>query len=479
MVVREGFTSTDPFSGSSADRAKTSAWATYRRPFFAWCVALAAGLVACRILVGWQYDEPDMLVQAWMRGMGGAVAFGAAVYSFVRFALARELRMLWTAAAFSTLAGGAMLQTVAETSAGNSPVHVMLSTSVWLVAAAFFLGSAASRGRWTTATRKEAIGTVVAGAVLVVAFPVTALPYVFDSSLLFRISATGSGALLCYVIDYAARFLAPVLLILAILGYYRRLRDDSNSLAYTVCYFLVTCLAGLISRLFSTVPYDQWWIVSFWTMALSWIVLLTGAQIRTAYAYQETRDRVAELEVLHNVSWSLVGAGTSGDLLDQFAHTLVDEVGARAAGVYTSVDDGQKLRLAAVCGLGEDSPHAGTVYTVVCQERRPGFHTGHTALAFTSTEVQIASNVFVDVEFVPWKVIAQDDGCAVSIPLVNHGNPIGVLSLYLSSAKQLTRQRLKLFATIAAAAAPAIESALARDRSADMEDDPVSIRLAA
>lgn len=475
MAVREGFTSTDPFSGSLANRMRIPVPATYPRRFLAWCVILLAGLVVGRFFACAHHSQPDMLVLTWMRGLGGTAAFGAAVYSFGRFVLGKEFRMLWTAAAFSALAGGSLLQTVADLGAGNSPIHAIISTSAWLVASVFFLCAALSRFTWRVGTRKEAVGMAAAGAVVVAAIPLAVAPYAFDTSLLVKINSSANGALMLHFADCAAQVFAPILMAFAVLGCYRRLRDENDRIAGIVCYFLAACLAGLIGLLFSSARFDEWWNTGHWMIALAWVVLVAGVEMEMAFSHKEAGERVAELETLHQVSWSLVGAGTTGELLDQFTRTLVGELDARVAAVYTAVDNGQKLELAAICGLNGDSPPIGTAYAAVSQERRPGFHTGHTAKAFTSTEVQIASDIFVDVEFVPWKMIAQDDGCAASIPLVNHGNSIGVMNLYFGSSKQLTRQRLKLFATIAAAAAPAIESALARDRFADIQDNQKDI----
>lgn len=74
----------------------------------------------------------------------------------------------------------------------------------------------------------------------------------------------------------------------------------------------------------------------------------------------------------------------------------------------------------------------------------------------------MANDVFVDVELVPWRIVAADDGCAASIPLADHDVCIGVLDVYFSDASQLTTSRLRLLATIAAAATSAIEYALSK-----------------
>jgi len=60
---------------------------------------------------------------------------------------------------------------------------------------------------------------------------------------------------------------------------------------------------------------------------------------------------------------------------------------------------------------------------------------------------------------VPWRMIGREDGCAVSLPLVDKGEAAGVLSLYFPDRSQWSSQRLRLLTTIAAAATPAIENA--------------------
>jgi len=68
--------------------------------------------------------------------------------------------------------------------------------------------------------------------------------------------------------------------------------------------------------------------------------------------------------------------------------------------------------------------------------------------------------VFIDVEFVPWRLIAVHDGCAVSVPLLDQGDALGIVNFYFTDSVLLTRQRLRLLATIAGATTPAIKNAL-------------------
>ncbi len=166
-----------------------------------------------------------------------------------------------------------------------------------------------------------------------------------------------------------------------------------------------------------------------------------------------------EMEALHEISWSLVGAVSFSELVTLFANRVRDRIGASIVAVYLADETGESLEVAAVSGPDICLQSLGATYKVVSGERWPGFHSGHTARAFTTKELQVALDVFVDVELVPWRIIAREDGCAVSVPLVDKGEAAGVLNLYFSDRRQVSAQRLKLLRTVAAAATPAIQNA--------------------
>ena len=242
-----------------------------------------------------------------------------------------------------------------------------------------------------------------------------------------------------------------------------------------MCYFLIACGAGLLFYCASQARFDIWSTMSQICFTWSWIALIVGNGIENAFAHKEAGERLDELETLHDVSWSLVGAATVKELLDLFVSTLVNKLGARIAAVYLSRDS-HSLELAASCGA-EDSP-IGRSYPLISDKPWPGFHSGHTARAYVSRQVQVVNDVFVDVEFVPWKIVAQDDGCAASIPLVDKDVCIGVLNVYFSDASDLTSTRLRLLATIAAASTSAVEYALSK-QAERFSDDHQDIKLAA
>jgi GAF domain-containing protein len=222
--------------------------------------------------------------------------------------------------------------------------------------------------------------------------------------------------------------------------------------------------------------HDEWWITSVLITSASWMVFIGGFCVENAVMLRDSQDSLQELDALHQVSWSIVGAGSLHQLLDMFAKTHCEKLGAKVAAVYLADESQEHLELYAISGPEGCCDGIGTKYSIASTDRRPGFHTGHTVKAFTTKEVQIANDVFVDVEFIPWRIIAADDGCAVSLPLVTGGKAIGVVNIYFSDCRQLTRQRLRLLDTITGSAAPAVASALAQE---DTNDNVVKLDIAA
>ena len=355
---------------------------------------------------------------------------------------------------------GAVLQLVVDLHGSPPAVYAWITTTAWLIAGVLFVGAAHSESRWRAANRIQAVVQFAVAGFAVAAFPLAVMPYVLHPALLYGFSSSASSAAICRVIDAALGLSATALISWALVANYRRYMKLSDGLAGLVSYFLVACAVGLLSYSACAERFDRWYTMGQVAFVWSWIALVVGNGVENAFAHKEATDRLDELETLHDVSWSLVGATNVNELLNLFVSTLVNKLGAGIAGVYLAKEQ-DALELAAICGSEESKP--GTIYPLVGSGPWPGFHSGHTAKAFTSRQVQVANDVFVDVEFVPWRVIAGDDGCAASIPLVDRDACIGVLNAYFPDAGQLTTARLRLLATIAAAATSAIEYAMSKE----------------
>ncbi len=469
MAVQAGFARANPFSISLIERIRLSKQTQWRR-LLIWGVAVAGSSLAVGLALPRAFYVGNGAAQAALSVLAGGTGFGACVYCLAIFALERKARSLFAATAFSALATGAVLQAVADFHDHAPAAHAWISMSARFVAALLLVGEAHTDAKWRALSRLQTVGQLGLAAVAVLAFPVVVLPYVLDPNLV----PVAYSPEFCRFADTMLALVAMLLFSRALVVGHRRYMTHSDGLSGLACYFYVSISIGLLFYVGCDDRFDRWSTMAQVGFAASWLALVVGNGIENAFAHKEAGQRLEELEALHDVSWSLVGAGTLTELLNLFVSTLVNKLGARISAVYLDGGD-DSLELAAICGSDEAKP--GTRYPLVASGPYPGFHTGHTAKAFTSREVQVANDVFVDVELVPWKIVAADDGCAASIPLADRDVCVGVLNVYFSDSSQLTTTRLRLLATVAAAATSAIEYALSKQ--ADQSRDATELGMAA
>lgn len=456
MAVPAGFAPANPYSKSLIERIRLSRRTQWRR-LLIWGAVVAGLSVAAGLGIG-DY-VPAKGVEAAVATFAGVTAFAACVYCLAVFALERSLRALFAATAFSTLGAGAVLGAVADLGGRGLRTYDWIGLSAQLLAALLFAGQAHACTKWRSANRLQSVGQLLLAAVAVSAYPLLVSPCALNTGLLPVLGGFAYSAEFSNLARTTLVVVSIVLIVHALILSHRRYMTQADGLSGLVCYFYVSMAIGLLFQLGSSERFDRWYTMCQVAMGTSWLVLAVGSGIENAFSHKEADCRLEELETLHDVSWSLVGAGTLTELLNLFVSTLVNKLGARIAAVYLDAG-GSSLELAAICGSDEAKP--GTRYPLVATGPYPGFHSGHTARAFVSREIQVANDVFVDVELVPWRIVAADDGCAASIPLADHDVCIGVLDVYFSDASQLTTSRLRLLATIAAAATSAIEYALSK-----------------
>ena len=150
--------------------------------------------------------------------------------------------------------------------------------------------------------------------------------------------------------------------------------------------------------------------------------------------------------------------------------------GAQLVALYLLNHEENALRLEAAYGDTEGSLKVGSSYSLQPQAR-PGFHSGHTARAVSEQSTQVVTDVFADVEFLPWRLAARNDGWVVSVPLTSRGRTLGALDLYIVQDKPVQGERLEMLEAMASLVAPAIENrrghlALISADDADADDDP-------
>lgn len=458
LAVHAGFAGANPYSRSLIERIRLSKETHWRR-LLIWCAVVVASSVAVGIVLPKGLYLPSRVLLAATYTIAATTGFGASVYCLSIFALERRLGSLLAATAFSVMGAGTVLQAAVDLQGSPPAAYGWIAAIALMVAALLLVGEAHSTSRWRAANRLQSIGQFVIAGMAVIAFPLVTTPYVLDTSMLNGFSSSVSAASVCRIVDAALGVSTALLMCWALIANSRRYLANSDGLAGLVCYYLAACAVGLLFCSACGERFDRWYTMGQVCFVWSWLALMVGNGIENAFAHKEARDRLEELEALHDVSWSLVGAGTVGELLEMFVSTIVNKLGAGIAAVYLA-DGAERLELAAICGSEEAKP--GTKYPLVASGPFPGFHSGHTVKAHTSKQVQVAHDVFVDVEFVPWRVVAGDDGCAASIPLVDGDDGIGVLNVYFSDARQLTIARLRLLATIAAAGTSAIQYAMSK-----------------
>jgi hypothetical protein len=180
---------------------------------------------------------------------------------------------------------------------------------------------------------------------------------------------------------------------------------------------------------------------------------------------------MSDLEAMQQISWSLVGASNLYELCDALAKAVSDGLGSSLVVVYVpSSDSTNELVITAISGIDDRNVKVGRTCSLR-PERRPGFHSGHTARAYASGEMQVVEGIFSDVEFLPWKMLAREDGIVVSVPLPYQGSTIGVMNLFLDGVTSITDERKRLLQVIAAAVSPAIANTSFKNEPANMQID--------
>ncbi|MCE5323940.1 GAF domain-containing protein [bacterium] len=467
LVVTEGIRSTNPNAESLFEQI-TSSRTTYRR--------LVAGIllttvlsIAAKMVLPAGYLNALGNSSTLMLAAGACVGFAGATYLLARFVLNCELRHLILASAFITIAEGHALQIILDIRMPGSLSAGWVSSAAWTISGILFACSAYVNTTCKTGTRRSALVQSLLVCLLVLVGPLIAVPYVIDGPLNTYISTMEQGSVPFLAAGMLTRLAAVVLYLVTLIGFFRRTYTNNDRMAGMICFAFIPLIVSLAFRMVSTTRFDDWSIISLILESLSWLAIMCGFCIQNAIMQREAQDRLQELDALHQVSWSVVGTGTLHDLLDLYARTHQEQLGVKVAAVYLVDETGYNLELYALRGPADCPGAIGKKYPVMSENRWPGFHTGHTAKAFLTKEVQVANDVFVDVEFIPWRMVASDDGCAVSLPLVVRNNSIGVVNLYFEDCKLLTRQRLRLLSIIAGAAAPAIASAMEKKNNQEPE----------
>ena len=321
-------------------------------------------------------------------------------------------------------------------------------SSVVLLAAAYASRARARGNRF--GSWKAYVKVILASLVLVVGWKFHAFDMIGN-----LIGATSINAWL------AIEACSALSLAVLILRTRRIVLTNSDEIVVPTAHWAV---AVLIGRAFSLVGYqlhtDMWWQIAGLELA-GIAALLVGLGLANERAHRAASEKMAELQAMQQVSWSLVGAANIADLSSALAEAVSENFQASAAAIYLPGEKEDELVIAAVCGIDDPTVSVGKSCSMR-PDRRRGFHSGHTARAYVSGMVQMTEDIYSDVEFLPWRSVAKENGIVVSVPLPFRERTIGVVNLFLAGVESLADAQVELLESIAAAASPSIENARLR-----------------
>jgi hypothetical protein len=435
---------------------------TLRRRLAVWSAVAVAAALAVRLEPMLHLEVARALVTLLL-ALCSCTALAGGVFYFVTFVVTRRLSELLESTAFVAIGCGAAIQVVLNLAAVRASADDRLGTMALLCGATALCIAAYSHAEWRPATKAGGWLQLTLAALLVCAFPLAVFPSACECVLVSMSASTyATAGLVCPI--------ASVLLLLAIRGYWKQHQDAGDRRCAVDCYFIPPLALACIFRAFSVAPNDVFSEYSHFLFIGGWFVFLAVVSTEQALSARESSDRIRELNTLQDVSWSLVGATSVDDLLQRLADKLRSRFDAEIVMAHVVADSRDVLRVAAVSGPDEVADRRGTLNHLNGPDFRPGFHTGHTARAFKTCSVQTAIDVAIDVELVPWRVLARGNGCAISLPLVGDTGPVGVVGIYFPDCMQMTREQRSILQAVVAAVSPAIATALSPAVSSESDD---------
>ena len=265
----------------------------------------------------------------------------------------------------------------------------------------------------------------------------------------------------------------------ALLVFVRRYVEHEDAFSDGMSRCLLLAVTSQAAWLMSAGMFDLSWWISHVLAVVAMLELLIDLAVEFGTSYADAQARVEHLEAVHHISSRLNNTLDLRVVLLVLASDIAGMLSARFASVMLADDAGETLGTVATHGLPE-SPWKSCEPQQVEGAGRPGFFSGHSARAFIEKKVCVVEDVHTDVEFVPWRLLAMHNGYAVSVPLVYQDVALGVLNLFFDKHIPVNSERIRLFETLASAAAVAIANAQLYDKTLSAESDvelPSFLRL--
>ncbi len=469
----------NPTSGTPAASgtapAFRHAWRPYVVRLLVWMVLLNAGMLVIRFLPEAQGMWRNTVGHALLELCGALISGGVAYCLWVQYRVSTNRQMLLATVAFSGIMTGHMVHGLTSASSfspwQSASIFGHQFFGVWRFIAGLLLIIAAretARDDRSTCRRfglRMIWGSQIALILLAGSFVLLSRGHLSTHLHLTATELWGAHLILSLIrSSLFVHVLDAATMLVGLVVFTQRYLGDEDAFNDAIIRCLVLALSSTTAQLVSRSEYDVTWWVSHVFGISALLVLLIELGREFGASYSDAQSRIDHLEAVYRVSSQL---GTTLDLrvvLMVLASDIADMLQARFSSVMLVDDSGEMLRTVATHGLPE-SPIKRNEPQKIEGSGRPGFYSGHTARAFREKRICMADDVFTDVEFVPWKQLANCNGYAVSVPLVYQGVALGVLNLFFDSHVPVNAERMRLFEMLATAAAVAIANAQLYDHA--------------
>lgn len=258
--------------------------------------------------------------------------------------------------------------------------------------------------------------------------------------------------------SYLGQAFHLALLTAALLSFIRRYVHEEDAFSSGITRYLIFAVAAQFALTLSARRSDPCWWLAQLLSAIGLLVLLTRLGTEFGRSYTDAHTRVEHLEAVHYASLRLSNTLDLRVVLLTLVSDTSRMLSARFASVMLADEEGKTLTTVVTHGLPENLIGPAKPQEVE-GGGRPAFYSGHTARAFREKRICVVDDVYTDVEFIPWRILAQYDGYTVSVPLIYQGFVLGVLNLFFEKHVPLNDERLRLFQTLAISASIAIVNA--------------------
>ena len=465
---------------------------SYGKRSLAWILVLAATLASVLVMSTFLHVYPNSLVHSLLEGYGVIVGLCIVYCLWVQYDVTREHKFLLATIAFGGMSLAALSHAVLSAlhPDPSSQLHVagMRYVHGWHIAGAILLAMAAGSDAVNNTPTYRKTGVRALAASLTLSVCVMVAPLVFDPAWFHVRSVVPPwiASILNSMWDEVLSrrglcILSIGVTTLALIVHIRRYAEHEDEFSKRLVPFLTLAVSSVAGSLAYHREFDVSWWGGHILLVGALMVLLFELGIQFGSSYADAHSRVRHMEAVHYMSSRLTNTLDLRVVMLALVSDTASMLSAKFASVMLADESGSALVTEVTYGLPE-SPLRPRQPQSVEGQGRPGFYSGHTARAFREKRICIVDDVFTDVEFLPWRVLAKHDGYAVSVPLVYHDLALGVLNLFFEKHVSLNDERIKLFQTLASSAAVAIVNAQLYDRTLHTEaegiDTPFSLRLA-